>query len=742
MLHPPCQCRGDEAWLAAAAVVGGQHELAPHPGGDRGTAVDIQQLVGRAGAHEEVERHTPFRQDLGRKEERRQTDATDHERRPRPGSRKVEATPQGDQHVDLVAGTDPGKTPRPAAHHLHHELDLGAGRKRSSGGEGERTPQQRVEPPRATDHRELARARLDVLARLQPKSKARSREPVPLDDAGAQIVARYHAEGIMRHLQRLGHSLAAGALAGAALAPIQFLLWADQAIEPARAVLGFLAWSSWGAVWLGTLMFLVVELFVLAPAVLSGRHGFSIDLWRGLAAAVGFGVALLALWNQRITRDLLVGPNRQAIEVSGWVAAVFGTLSLVLALRRPSRRHPLVLSAGVAGVFLALLWSAWLMTPPMRLGSAATEVPRFPPAHRLLLVSWEGADLGWLLPLMEKGSMPFLQSRFTAGSWGQLRTVRPYTRHAALATLLTGCNPAVHGVLGRRSYRLPWLFSEPVTLLLDGPWPNPHQLPWRAWQRAARPAPRRATISQVLIGAGSTVGRGGWPTPGQASWEVPAPLASESIPFEALDGDLRAAVAPGLAAVPDGADAAMRAFSTATEQYSRLVARLGQSPVDSLTVNSTLPLRLRPQFTAQEPGDPAEEVLRQAARLLDSELRSLWVSLGGENVLLVVASPYGLAPPSPWRRLAGLVGLADRSLVSPAESPDGFVLFSGPGVRPATRFRPRRLADVVPTVLYLLELPVARDMAGGAILEAVTDEHATRVPLRRVASYPPLPSGR
>jgi hypothetical protein len=541
----------------------------------------------------------------------------------------------------------------------------------------------------------------------------------------------------MRHLQRLGHSLAAGALAGAALAPIQFLLWSEQSIPPARAVLGLLAWSTWGAVWFGSVMFLLVELFVLAPTVWAGRHGFSIDLWRGLAAAVGLTVAALAFWNQRITRDLLVSANRQAIEVCGWLATVYGVVKLTLAVRRPERRHPLALSSGAALLFLSLLWGAWLVTPPAQLPATATEVPRFAPARKLLLVSWEGADLGWLLPLTEKGMMPFLRSRLDAGSWGQIRTVRPYTRLAALATLLTGCNPEVHGVVGRRAYRLPWLIPEPVTLLLDGPWPDPHQLPWRAWQRAAGPAPRRATITEILSGVGSSTGLGGWPMPGHATWEVAPPLASESVTFDTLDSDLRTAVAPGLAAAPDAADAARRAFCTSITQQSLVTVHLELQSVDALVIDSTLPSRLRPAFTGQAPDDPAEEVLRQAARLLDTQLRSLWLAQGGETTLLVVTSPYGLAPPSPWRRLGGLVGLADRSRVSAAESPDGFVLFSGPGVRQGSRFRPRRVADVVPTVLYLLELPVARDMAGGAILEAVTDEHTARVPLRRVASYPP-----
>ena len=80
------------------------------------------------------------------------------------------------------------------------------------------------------------------------------------------------------------------------------------------------------------------------------------------------------------------------------------------------------------------------------------EIPRFEASGKLLLVSWEGADLGWLLPEIERGDMPFLRSRMEAGAWGRLRTVRPYTRSASLASLATGCTPDVHGVVGRRAY--------------------------------------------------------------------------------------------------------------------------------------------------------------------------------------------------------------------------------------------------------------------------------------------------
>ena len=101
----------------------------------------------------------------------------------------------------------------------------------------------------------------------------------------------------------------------------------------------------------------------------------------------------------------------------------------------------------------------------------------------------------------------------------------------------------------------------------------------------------------------------------------------------------------------------------------------------ALVVNTRLISQLRPAWTPQGAGDPTDDTLRQAARLLDDELRRLWSQLGGEDTLLVVASPYGMAPPSPWRRLGHLVGHTSESRVSPDEAPDGFVLFSGPGTR-------------------------------------------------------------
>ena len=527
----------------------------------------------------------------------------------------------------------------------------------------------------------------------------------------------------------------AGAFAGAALAPLQLLLWPDVSLSLGKAIAALAAWTSWGALWIGGTLFGLTELAALVVPYLAATKGFSVGLWRWLMIVVGFVVTWAAWWNREETRDLLLPDNRQGLAYAGSLAAVFTITLLVLAIRRRPRRNALTSALAFAGALVACLWADWATTPLSRSEAAVGEEVHFAPACRLLFVSWEGSDLPWLLPAMERGDMPFLHKRWETGAWGQLRTVRPYTRSATLATLVTGCAPAVHGVLGRHSYRVPWLTDQAVTLLLAGPWPSPHQLPWRAWERAPGLAPQRADLWRILTSAGRSVGVVGWPRYARGTWTVPAPLAADAARAVGLDADLRAALEPVLRSAPDLADDARGSFALAASLGSGALKRMSAQPVDALAIDYELAAHLRPLWTSEDPNGQGEEVLHQAARLLDEQLRSLWLAMG-EDTLLVVVSPYGLAPPSSWQRLAHLGGRPRRWHVSPTDSPDGFVFISGPGVRAGTRLSGVRLADVTATVLYLLELPVARDMAGRVLLDAVAEARAASVPLRLVPSYP------
>src|SRR5512136_860587 len=119
----------------------------------------------------------------------------------------------------------------------------------------------------------------------------------------------------MRHLRRLSHSLAAGALAGAALAPLQLLLWPEVSLTPLKACLALLAWMSWASFWFGSVLFLLVEVVGIFAPYLAAPKGFSVGLWRWLMVVVSFVVTGAAWWNREETRDLLLSNNRQGLAV-------------------------------------------------------------------------------------------------------------------------------------------------------------------------------------------------------------------------------------------------------------------------------------------------------------------------------------------------------------------------------------------------------------------------------------------
>ena len=507
-------------------------------------------------------------------------------------------------------------------------------------------------------------------------------------------------------------------------------------MPPVRAVAAFLAWASWGALWAGVAGYLIVEVFAGFMPYLAAQPGFSLGLWRWLAFANWAMVTAVAWYNYERTRQLLLHGRRQGLAAATILAGLFTIVLVLNALGRRARPRPELWAAVPAAAVVSVFWVIWATAPRPAIPAPIEPPPALAPQRALVLVSLEGADLPWLLPAMDRGDMPFLRARRDEGAWGQVRSIRPHIQTGALATLSTGCSPSVHGVVGRRTYRLPWLSRQPVALLMSGPWPNRHHLPWRAWQRAGVPALRRAPLWEIAELAGMSAGVAGWPGQLAATWHITPPLAADAVPFETLDAEFQAALEPAMRHHPDLADLTRAGFALTAHLGAQTVIQQQHHPADALVVNFDLPARVRPYWTTAEPDTHGQEVLRQAARLLDDQIRNVWSTMAGRDVLLAVVSPYGMAPPSPWRRLKGMVGTPDPWQVSPADSPDGFLILVGSHVKPGVRLRAGRLADVTATLLYLMELPMARDMAGRVQLDAVEEEWAASTPLRLVISYP------
>jgi predicted AlkP superfamily phosphohydrolase/phosphomutase len=107
--------------------------------------------------------------------------------------------------------------------------------------------------------------------------------------------------------------------------------------------------------------------------------------------------------------------------------------------------------------------------------------------------------------------------------------------------------------------------------------------------------------------------------------------------------------------------------------------------------------------------------------------------------ILLVVSGYGMEPVRLWRRaLYGLTGERPVPSGTHAAAPDGFLLALGDGIKPGAVMRSASVLDVAPTILYLMGLPVARDMEGRVLAEIVEEEFARAHPVTFIPSYESL----
>jgi hypothetical protein len=143
-------------------------------------------------------------------------------------------------------------------------------------------------------------------------------------------------------------------------------------------------------------------------------------------------------------------------------------------------------------------------------------------------------------------------------------------------------------------------------------------------------------------------------------------------------------------------------------------------------------------------GDADPEDVRRYGRVLDryASLLGQWVGQQAQALrpgeVLVVLSAHGLEPTPLGRRLLGTLTGTTVAAASHAGGPEGFFLAVGDGIRPGARVRGASALDVAPTLLYLMGLPVARDMEGRVLTEILDEGFARRNPVTFIPSYASL----
>jgi predicted AlkP superfamily phosphohydrolase/phosphomutase len=566
----------------------------------------------------------------------------------------------------------------------------------------------------------------------------------------------------MRFLRMLTNSVLAGALGAAYLTVLVLQL------NPQMPIVSPSAWR-----WFQTIGLLYgVHLAVLFYVLIVAREFFTLDVlspgwvsvrllaWMAAAVAAcaaalmwanlrGFSTALDAVATRRMTAGAIAttaaaivllgiavahysfGRRGSRVGATLFVLAVFGSLALPLAARRPAMPGAPVLS----------LWQ-----PPE--GDPA-------PGPRVVAILLDGASLEYIWPRVADGRLPHFGRLLDGGALMDLATVRPTQPTPVWTAVATGMYPARNGVRSAGTYYARH-DTHPVDLLPDHCLSHALvRLGFVHDEPKSSPALRARPLWSILTAFHIDVGVVRWPLTYPPD-PVHGFIVSDRV--DQLTGSILAferAVYPA-----DLVPAAQAVFSearasdwtppetsalTRDRQYSELMRQLRQrtSPrfvalryegLDTVGHYYFRYAQARPfRAVPEEERRRSTQAIDRYYAFIDGEIGAATETLAAGD-LLVVISGFGMQPLNPVKQLLGRL-LRDPDLTGTHEhAPDGFLLAYGEAVE---RGRPQRgsIVDVAPTLLYFLGLPVGRDMDGYARADLFTRAFTAERPIAFIRSY-------
>ena len=509
----------------------------------------------------------------------------------------------------------------------------------------------------------------------------------------------------------------AGAIFGLYMAHLLYFLNPQVDITPGRLatvtiVYGLICGLLFGSARWG-LRALRVRLFGRGPE--SRTHGF------GFVVFAAFISALIYWIHLEVVRIYLpIGAVRILSKATNAITlTAFLLLALWVAERNAHRRISRAIF--VAGFVLIAISSVFMY---QRRESYRTERKNVVVAtigavagHRpVILVAVRNLPHDWIVTLKGEGLLPFFDQATESAYFTRLEPFPTTSPKSLWASLATGKLPYRHGVTGRFSYRTPLNPNDPFLLLPSG-------VGFRAWglvppvERISAPLPAGDALPVWELFARLQL------TARVVRWSSVATPALRPVELGAIAdrfnaaGAARAAVLRELerdlaAANVVGGNAALTAVALdGFEQAQR-----------ALHIYSN---ELPPETSLK--GQAVRAYVQQLDRMIGEIARR------HPDHLVAICSPSAVTPPglpaSAWAFAWNAVIRDDPG------ADDGFLLVRGDGIAHRENPPVAYVVDVVPTVLFAAGLPVGRDMDGGVLTEAFTDEALRRRTLSAIQTY-------
>lgn len=550
-----------------------------------------------------------------------------------------------------------------------------------------------------------------------------------------------------------------GALLGVHLAGLIFFLNPGLPFRPAPVLRGALLY--------GLLLGLISLAFHLPFTWRHPRRARRALPW-GITVALTVAAVLDGAHASHFAYFLPAGINDRLIRTGMWLG-LGALISFYTALLHTLHRRPYGIRSRTGYGVIAVL-SIFAMVERREAFQPRPVAPPRPAAveigerARVWVVGVDTATLDAILPLADQGRLPFLSTVIRDGAYGRLESLSPPRREAMWTTLVTGKYPHKHGVTGSHTYRSSFLVPGAELRLL------PKGIGFRNWgmldlaEHRLTVYDRKAlTLWEVLARLGVPSGVVGWPASSPASSEpvfalserffVPAPGILEARPPEIAERARLFRLAAGEVDAtdrarfgPDPTAPLLEALAGDLWRESLITFLSAQHPdleATFLTLPGLASVSRRDfggYHAVQFSGAQGEEERRAWERVagyyaqIDGFLNTFW-EREPDPKLLVVVSPYGMDPgTSGWGRTTPKTGLEGTS----ADSPDGVLLFYGPGIRAGELLTGARLVDLTPTLLYALGFPVSRDLDGKVLTAAFSKDFLAEHPLTFYPSYEAL----
>lgn len=494
--------------------------------------------------------------------------------------------------------------------------------------------------------------------------------------------------------------------------------------------------------------------------------------WAGFAAAAA-GAA--EMWANVDTFGLVLeAKTTETLWQSAIVVGIAALLLLVLAVsQRFSRRRAL----WAASVCLIAVLS--VVMPMVLRGPTTSLTPELAPLTRVLdvtieersghvtVIALDAGSLELVTNATSEGRLPNFGRILDAGAVANLATLHPTSAEAVWAAIATGKLPQKNGVRSAAEYRLPGRPADtPIQLLPAYCFASGllrfgvlMEEPQNASALRARP------LWTILSAAGVSTGVVNFPL------TYPAPPVNGFVVSDAYlrsPDVLKRQVDPAMvspASLDEEAAALLQTVDTvdtlpalngveerhqAPARIDRLYERLNQGllathPVQVSLMRFQSPDQIGHYFlryaVPSRFGDVSDDDRRRYGGLLEAHYALVDEAIGraieslGPDDLLLVVSGYGMEPLTVSKRLLEQVIGDPEVSGSHDAAPDGFLIAYGASVARAKQLRRASIVDVLPTILYFLGLPVARDMDGYARPDVFVPSFTEERPITFIPTY-------